>query len=228
MIDAEIRTSGSRAGLTDARDSMAECQVCVFSRGNDYASLEVELRVDKDVLLKTSQKNFHEFCARAIRVGSRQWSNVASDIGMTLKAQPVYETVEQNLIKAGLFVALWLEPHLISYGPSDLGAELLDRVIVDYTVQRGASKHIYFPPEDVLRRAPRDALQRLYDLRLLCRLWLRVGQRTIDRYFVPLVAPGVLVARFDTQLPNGGVAYKTWQSIRTRMRARLSELSGAR
>lgn len=212
MTKAQLTVSGAaQSGSTEPLE-----EVTLTVEGVSFTESVVVVTLADHQLLTGTQIEFHAFCAHALGTGSREWPRLADGDGLQWFEPGPSSGFTQNLMKALMLVSLWIEPRLVSGATSGLDQELDDEIIVDYTGRLGAQRYIYFPPGQVVNSS-QDAIETLFAFRLLCRLSITIGETRLERFFVPLAPPGVLLERLAG-------ASKTWGFIRDAMARRIRAL----
>lgn len=221
MIDASLLLTASR-GTGDTSMPTSDYRVEVVFTGANFATSEATMLLDSREIIHDFQANVHTFFAHAIGAPAREWPAIGGSLGLSVTPLDDYSGIEQNLAKAGMLVATWVEPYVVAGASDGLADELVDELIVDYTGHEGPQRLIYFPPLDLLD----EGVEReLYEAQLLCRLTLRIVAATVMRSFVPLVIPLVGPNTFR-QIPCGADASRKWRLIRERMRDRIHRVVG--
>jgi len=191
--------------------------------GSTYIDSFVSVVFEGQQCIYGSQLTTSSFFRSVIGKPARQWPELAEKLNLQFLLQRPLEslnTVEQGLFKALFLVYLWVEPNLWPNKAAPWDTLLFDEFIVDFTGRPGTQPFIYFPPKE-LQEASANQLQRLYDLTLLCRLEITDASGKAKRFFKPLNVPGLLIAKFDPDRPNGGPTYALWSMIRHRMQQKV-------
>lgn len=215
MIDATIEVFGAQG---DVAESGPAAEVSLSLKGASFIEAVAAVDFGGRPMLSGSQVGFHAFSANAIGTDLREWPQLAVGAGLAWSGPGPESAFEQNLVKAAMLVSLWIEPRLVSGATAGLDRELNDEIIVDYTGRVGPQRYVYFPQTGLVGEDA-GAAQILFAHRLLCRLVITINETRIERVFVPLAPPGVLLSRL-------GSASGCWDKIRDAMARRVRALAG--
>lgn len=213
MANAQLNLRANRSPLSNLDVVEPDSRITLRFDDGQAAATTATLTMDQHPVCRATRAEVYAVFARVIGAPARDWAEAANTVGVQLTLPPNINTIEQNLAKATFLIALWLEPSVIASHPAPLTHELIDTIIVDYSGVPGRQRHIYFPQQNL----PAQTVERLYRLHLLCRIQITIGGGVTDRYFVPLVTPGVGAHVFDPAHTNGGESYRAWQDVRRNM-----------
>ncbi|HWB53637.1 MAG TPA: hypothetical protein VG722_05570 [Tepidisphaeraceae bacterium] len=235
MPIAEMRFTSMRSPAKPPSASLLpkECVVELTVEGATYSDGTVAVKFDDHPFVQAAQPDFDRFCREITGQPARIWADVArgltNPVTVTAPVQP-FSTIEQNLLKACFLTYLWQAPLFIRRPFALTGSTLLDEFIIDYTGRPGRQPFIYYPPAQLQERSlPAEGRvtphQRLYILRILCRLQMTAGGGQLNRVFMPLVVPGVPNRLISDHTPTGAKAMEIWRGILDASEAKLREFA---
>jgi hypothetical protein len=217
MASTELNVAGQRSApdSPEFAGRPPQCHVELNVDGQSLGSATVSVSVDSLPFIEGRQLNFHRFCQLVWGKPARLWAEIADQvqgIALSPRALTPLATVEQNLLKACFLTYLQEESLFLPEPAKPLAGALLDVLIADNTGRLGSQPFIYYPPAGIQERV--RPLSRMYNLRLLCRAHLTGGTEEIERFFTPLVVPGIRAREIDDGTPDGREARETWREIR--------------